>query len=52
MAKSLDELVQLEPLRDKAIQFPGDISLEEKHQMMDWPPLDEMQFNAIRFATA
>jgi hypothetical protein len=49
MAKSLDEFVLLEPLWDKAIQLPGDISLEEKHQMMDWPPLDEMQFNAHKY---
>jgi hypothetical protein len=33
MVKS--EFAQLEPLWDKAIQFPGEISHEEKHQKMD-----------------
>jgi len=46
MATTLEEFAQLEPLWDKAIQSPGDISLEEKHLLMEWPPLDEMQANA------
>lgn len=46
MAKSVEEFARLEPLWEKAIQFPEEISLEEKLQVMDWPPLDEMQSNA------
>ncbi|KAJ5552815.1 hypothetical protein N7494_002193 [Penicillium frequentans] len=46
MATTLEEFAQLEPLWDKAIQSPGNISLEEKHQLMEWPTLDEMQANA------
>lgn len=49
MAKSLEEFAQLEPLWDQAIQFPEEISLKEKHQIMDWPPLEEMQFNAHKY---
>ena len=49
MAKSLEEFAQLEPLWDKAIQFPEEISLEEKHQIMDWPPLEEMQSNTHKY---
>ncbi|KAB8077669.1 hypothetical protein BDV29DRAFT_45611 [Aspergillus leporis] len=46
MANTLEEFVQLEPLWDKAILSPAEISLEEKHQLMEWPPLAEMQGNA------
>ncbi|KAJ5223176.1 uncharacterized protein N7469_009416 [Penicillium citrinum] len=49
MSKTLEEFALLEPLWDKAIQFPSDVSLEEKHRMMEWPPLEEMQANAKRF---
>lgn len=49
MAKTLEEFAQLEPLWDKAIQSPGDISLDEKHLLMEWPPLDEMQANAKKY---
>ena len=49
MSKTLEEFAQLEPLWDKATQFPSAVSLEEKHRMMEWPPLDEMQANARRF---
>ena len=49
MAKSLEEFVQMEPLWDKAIQFPEEISLDEKHQVMDWPPLEEMQSNTHKY---
>ena len=42
MAKTLEEFAQLEPLWDKAIQSPAEISTEEKHQMMEWPPRAEM----------
>ena len=49
MSKTLEEFAQLEPLCDKAIQFPSDVSLEEKHRMMEWPPLEEMQANAKKF---
>lgn len=46
MAKALEEFAQLEPLWEKAIQYPADISPEEKHQLMEWPPLEEMRANA------
>lgn len=49
MSKTLEEFAQLEPLWDKAIQFPSDISLEEKHRMMEWPPLEDMQANAKKY---
>jgi hypothetical protein len=43
MAKTLEEFAQLEPLWDKAIQSPAEISLEDKHRMMEWPPRAEME---------
>lgn len=46
MANTLEGFAQLEPLWDKAIQSPAEISLEEKHQLMEWPPFAEMQANA------
>lgn len=49
MATTLEEFAQLEPLWDKSIQSPGDISLGEKHLLMEWLPLDEMQANANRY---
>jgi hypothetical protein len=49
MAKTPEELAQLEPLWEKVIQFPEDISLEEKHEIMDWPPLEEMQSNTHKY---
>lgn len=45
MAKTLEEFAQLEPLWEKAIQSPADITPKEKHQMMEWPALEEMQAN-------
>jgi hypothetical protein len=49
MSKTLEEFAQLEPLWDKAIQSLSEISLEEKHGIMEWPPLEEMQANANKF---
>ncbi|KAJ5922983.1 hypothetical protein N7516_010686 [Penicillium verrucosum] len=43
MAKTLEEFAQLEPLWDKVIQSPAEISTEEKHRMMEWPPRAEME---------
>ncbi|KAE8361307.1 hypothetical protein BDV27DRAFT_167004 [Aspergillus caelatus] len=49
MANTLEEYVRLETLWDKAIQSPADISLEEKHQMLEWPPLAVMQANSQKY---
>ncbi|KAF3386768.1 hypothetical protein F1880_001349 [Penicillium rolfsii] len=49
MAKSPEEFAQLEPLWDKAIQFAGEISLDKKHQIMDWSPLEEIQSNVHKY---
>lgn len=49
MADTIEEFAQLEPLWDKAIQCPEDISLEEKHQLMEWPPLDVMQATTQKY---
>jgi hypothetical protein len=49
MAKTLEEFAQLKPLWDKAIQHPVDISPDEKHQLMQWPPLEEMQANSTKY---
>ncbi|CAK46732.1 uncharacterized protein An14g07400 [Aspergillus niger] len=49
MAKTLEEFAQLEPLWDKAIQHPAEISPDEKHQLMQWPPLEEMQANSAEY---
>ncbi|KAF3392839.1 hypothetical protein F1880_008880 [Penicillium rolfsii] len=49
MAKTLEEFAQLEPLWDKAIQHPAGISRDEKHQLMQWPPLEEMQANSTKY---
>ncbi|KAG2414551.1 hypothetical protein HFD88_003742 [Aspergillus terreus] len=49
MADTIEEFAQLEPLWDKAIQCPEDISLEEKHQLLEWPPLDVMQATSQKY---
>ncbi|GAQ47700.1 similar to An14g07400 [Aspergillus niger] len=49
MAKTLEEFAQLEPLWDKAIQHPAETSPDEKHQLMQWPPLEEMQANTTKY---
>jgi len=49
MAKTPEELAQLEPFWEKVIQFPEDISLEEKNQIMDWPSLEEMQSDTHKY---
>ncbi|KAL5356667.1 hypothetical protein BJX96DRAFT_171820 [Aspergillus floccosus] len=46
MADTLEEFDRLEPLWDKAVQCPEDISLEGKHRLLEFPPLDVMQANA------
>lgn len=43
MANTLEKFAQLEPLWDKAIQSSAEISTEEKHRMMEWPPRAEME---------
>ncbi|KAE8132905.1 hypothetical protein BDV38DRAFT_274710 [Aspergillus pseudotamarii] len=49
MATTLEEFAQLETLWDKAIQSPADISLEEKHQMLEWPPpcVEDLFYKAV-----
>ncbi|KAL4898235.1 hypothetical protein BDV59DRAFT_197174 [Aspergillus ambiguus] len=49
MANTIEEFAQLEPLWDKAIQSPEEITLEEKHQLLEWPPLDMIQANAQKY---
>jgi hypothetical protein len=46
---TLDEFAQLEPLWDKAIQSPAEISDDEKHQLMEWPPRAEMEAKALKY---
>ncbi|PGH27693.1 hypothetical protein AJ80_00708 [Polytolypa hystricis UAMH7299] len=49
IADTLEEWSQLEPLWDKAIESPAEITLEEKHQLLEWPPLPEMQANTQNY---
>ncbi|KXG46824.1 uncharacterized protein PGRI_035700 [Penicillium griseofulvum] len=46
MADTLEELVLLEPLWDKAIQSPSSVTLDEKHRILGWPTRAIMQANA------
>ncbi|KAJ5345368.1 hypothetical protein N7452_003372 [Penicillium brevicompactum] len=46
---NLEEFAQLEPLWDKAIQSPAEISIDEKHQLMEWPPRAEMEAKALKY---
>lgn len=46
---NLEEFAQLEPLWDRAIQSPAEISIDEKHQLMEWPPRAEMEAKALKY---
>ncbi|OGE52804.1 hypothetical protein PENARI_c009G00623 [Penicillium arizonense] len=46
MAKTSEKLALLEPLWDKAIQSPSSVTLDEKHQILEWPTMAIMQANA------
>lgn len=48
MASTLKELALLEPLWDKALQSPLSVTLDEKHQILEWPTMEIMQINAQR----
>lgn len=45
---TLEEFAQLEPLWDKAIQTPAEVSTDEKHQLMEWPPRAEMEAKSLK----
>lgn len=49
MANTIEEFAQLESLWDKAVQAPAEISPEEKHQLLERPPLAVMQANAQKY---
>lgn len=49
MANTIEEFAQLEPLWDKAIESSAQISLEEKHKLLEWPPLAVMQASAQKY---
>ncbi|KAH8698405.1 hypothetical protein BGW36DRAFT_426113 [Talaromyces proteolyticus] len=48
-AEALEQWLSTEHLWDKAINSPNEIAQDEKHAIMDWPPLEEMEENSRKY---